>query len=486
MTMNRAVAPLVGVLLVGLLAGLLTGCTKTLEPDRLPADGTVLVRMTDWQEPWFAEKVKNWPDRGSVALATESYQDLENLPDILRTRRAPKAGGSFLLVKVEGRMLPALIDEGLIIPVDAIAADENPRPDWKSEFLPEALEPAVRDGVLWALPRKIENHVLVARRGAVRDAALYWTSLRDEIDAIFRFENGRGLPEGYSLEMDPAQWTTYDVAVAGYYWSHAPIKGETAPRLGHRTRDYPGTFVDQASRVFSLGGTPDELTALRGQALKDFLLWEAFFLRYGLYPAEMTSPGWFGGDMYKAFQDGRLLATTVHQLDASTFHDKFAPDDNDERSSLMVSAFPKGVSLDLDAGGRPVRTGFHRSHAAGWWWAVPAHCPCPRLALRLARWLTSRDFQRDEARRFGIYPIRRDLWDDLEATFPSPFMRGLLETSRDQFEQGCPMAPDDRVRFRSAAVRLVDLWQRVATHPKLHDRSVPLGALGLGALVDAP
>ena len=464
----------------------LSGCGDKIKPDVLPAKGVALVRMTQWQEPWFAERLKKWPGCKKVAVQTTSYQTLQELPDLLKQSLKEPRKEPYLIVKIEGRMLPTLIEHKLLYPLEKLVPDGE-TPKWRKELDGRGVAPAFKDGYTWALPRKIENHIFGYRTFFVRQAALYWTSMRDEIDEIFKNENGKGLPKGYTLESDPEMWDVFDLAVAGYYWSKTRIKGSVGPRLGHRTKDYPGTYVDIAARLFSLGGTPDELIKVRGQALVDFLTWEAFFMRYGLYHRSMVDPGWFGGDTYRTFSDYSLLALTLHQVDAIQFHRQFGPkDEDDEQSAIDFAQMYRGVSFELNEKGQPKRVGNRRTHLAGWWWGIPSSCPCPRLALEMLNYILSREFQQEECAKFGNYPVRMDLLEDVTSAFPEKWMQKVFKVSERQFEEDCFPIPDERLTYRKQATVLFDLWRRVMSHPKLYDKSVPLSALGIKKMVEQP
>ena len=194
------------------LSFVLTACEDGLKPDEVPEEACVLVRMTQWQEPWFAKKMEDWPGAerledwpGAEKLEVEtiSYQALEELPSILRERRDAKADLPCLIAKIEGRILPRLIEEELIIPLEDILPKEELE-NFLLQLDPRALEPALVGGKTWALPRKIENHIFAYRSFYVRQAALYWKSMAGDIEEIFRSENGVGLPKNYELESDPA------------------------------------------------------------------------------------------------------------------------------------------------------------------------------------------------------------------------------------------------------------------------------------------
>ena len=461
----------------------LSGCGDKIKPDVVPQKGVALVRMTQWQEPWFAKRIQKWPGTKKIALETESYQTLQELPELLKKSLKEERKAPYLFVKIEGRMLPSLIEDKLLYPLEKLVPDgETPR--WRKELDGRGLAPAFKDGYTWALPRKIENHIFGYRSYYVRQAALYWSSMRDEIDEIFKLENGKGLPEGYTLESSPEMWDVYDVAVAGFYWSRTRIKGKKGPRLGHRSKDYPGTYVDVAARLFSLGGTPEDLVKVRGQALVDFLTWEAFFMRYGLYHQSMVEPGWFGGDTYRTFRDYSLLALTLHQVDAIQFHRQFGPKGEEEQSGVDFAPMYKGVSLELSDKGQPKRVGSRRTHLAGWWWGIPSSCPCPRLALELLQYILSREFQQEECAKFGNYPVRMDLLEDVTNAFPEKWMQKVFKVSERQFEEDCFPIPDERLTYRKEAVALFDLWRKVMTHPKLQDKSVPITALGIAKMVE--
>ena len=460
-----------------------SGCSDKVGPDVVPKKGLALVRMTQWQEPWFAKRIQKWRGCKKLSLGTTSYQTLQELPGLLAKSLKDSKEAPYLIVKIEGRMLPKLIEQKLLYPLEKLV-DSGNTPKWRKELDGRALAPAFKDGYTWALPRKVENHIFCYRPFFVRQAALYWNSMRDEIDEVFKNENGHGLPKGYELESDPELWDMYDLAVVGYYWSKTRIKGVIGPRLGHRSKDYPGTYVDVAARMFALGANPEDLIKVRGQALIDFLTWEAFYMRYGLYHPSMVDPGWFGGDTYRTFREYSLLALTLHQVDAIQFYRQFGPREGNEQSDVGFSPMLQGVSLELDEKGNPKRVGSRKTHMAGWWWGIPASCPCPRLALNLLEYILSREFQQEECAKFGNYPVRMDLLEDVATAFPEKWMQNVFKISERQFEEDCLPIPDERITYRKEAIKLFELWRRVMSHPKIMDRSVPIKSLGIAKMVE--
>jgi len=98
--------------------------------------------------------------------------------------------------------------------------------------------------------------------------------------------------------------------------------------------------------------------------------------------------------------------------------------------------------LELRADGKPVREGFHKSNFYGWWWGIPVTSPDPALSYKLARFITSYQNQIEECTRFGMFPVRKDILDNIQKAFDSEWKQKIFEVTRAQFEQGTESTPD--------------------------------------------
>jgi len=108
---------------------------------------------------------------------------------------------------------------------------------------------------------------------------------------------------------------------------------------------------------------------------------------------------------------------------------------------MGVALVNKGVSLELDANGKPVREGGHISNFTGWWWGIPKTSPDPELSYKLARFITSPEWHGKESATFGMMPVRKDIYADLAATFPEDWMQMVFDTSLAQLESGTVRHP---------------------------------------------
>ena len=253
-----------------------------------------------------------------------------------------------------------------------------------------------------------------------------------EINEVFRAQNGVGLPVDYELEDEPGQWDWYDLAVVSYYWANTPYDGVLRSRTAHRGRIYAGTMTEIATKIFQAGGDSGTLLFQKDkiEAVYDAFEWEAFFRRNGLYNPRMWEERYTGEDIWSAMAKGEVFLAFMHQLDAFFVHGTdvmrgYLDDSGDMATAIM----PKGVSLELDANGRPVREGTHASNLSGWWWGIPTTSPDPKLSYELARYITSPEFHAAEVSAFGMMPILKELTENLNRYIPEQWMLDVFKTA---------------------------------------------------------
>jgi ABC-type glycerol-3-phosphate transport system substrate-binding protein len=290
----------------------------------------------------------------------------------------------------------------------------------------------------------LETHLLFYLESKVQDALDGWQGYRAEIDAMLREANGYGLPAGYDLEQEPREWDFYDIAVLAYFWANHSYQGLTIPRLAHRGKRYHGTVNELITRIFQLGGDREDVLSMETDAVGDMFGWESFFIKNHLYHSGMWEQAWSGGDIWNAISSGEIFMCVFHQIDFFFVHGGSDPTMTGylaDPSDMGVAIMPKGVSLELTSDGRPQRVAGHYSNLSGWWWGVPVTSPDPELSYRLARFITSRENQIEECSRFGMFPVRVDVVDDLAEAFHEEWKRTVFRTTQMQFESGTEEPP---------------------------------------------
>jgi hypothetical protein len=277
-------------------------------------------------------------------------------------------------------------------------------------------------------------------KSEVAKAVENWESMKDDINAMFKKQNGYGLPAGFALEADPNEWDWFDLAVVAYYWSRTEGPDYlTMPRLAHRGKDYSGTTSELLTKLFQANGTEEDFYAMNTDPVLDVFEWEAFYVDNGLYNTAMWEQGWSGGGIWNGFSQGQVYAAFMHQIDAFFIHGGTNPsmagyliDPTDMGTAIM----PQGMSLEVDADGNPVRVGTHASNFAGWWWGIPVTSPDPELSYKLARFITNYENHRKECSIFGMMPVRNDVYEDLGSAFKDAWMQDVFKTGLAQFEAG--------------------------------------------------
>jgi ABC-type thiamine transport system substrate-binding protein len=407
---------------VAMLAGLLAACTQPtpeqVEVTRIvagtpetivvtaapapqpeePKEITILVRMMDMQDAWFRENlIPAFEEQYNCKVTVVTF---DQFPDI-------------------GVMLDLEKDNGV--------------------------EYGKVDGVQYYIPRKMETNAFFYLPSKVADAVANWEPMRADIDAMFADYNGYGLPADFALEADPNEWDWYDLAVVSYYWAHTPgDDGLTMARMVHRGKDYGGTLGELLTKIYQMGGGADDVLAMDTDPVIDTFVWEAFYVHNGLYNSSMWEESWSGGGIWKGFAAGTVYAAFMHQIDAFFLHGGTTPDMAGylvDPSDMATAVMPTGVSLEMDADGKPLREGGHYSQFAGWWWGIPATTPDPELSYELIRFITSYEWHSAESSTFGMMPVRKDIYADLGSAFPEAWMQGVFDTALAQYDMGVVQAP---------------------------------------------
>jgi len=423
---------------------------------------TVPIRMMDIQDIYFREKMKEFERQNQVRIDVVTFDQVEDVRQMMELERS--SGQQRIgLVKTALEMVYPLAESGYLIPLDEIVDSVRMERDL-DEYLPQARDMGNIDGRYYYIPRKLETYLLFYLESKVKDALDGWEKLRPEMDAAFREFNGYGLPAGYELEREPADWDFYDIAVLSFFWANQPYQDILLPRVAHRGKRYAGTVNELATRVFQLGGDKGDILAMNTGSVKDMFQWESFFVRGDMYHPGMWERAWSGGDIWKAVSSGEVFLCYLHQIDLFFVHGGSDPTMSgylSDPSDMRVSVLPKGVSLELTGEGLPEREGGQSSNLYGWWWGIPITSPDPDLSYRLARFITSRENQIEECSRFGMFPVRKDVLDDLAQSFDERWKREIFEISRQQFDVGTKELPRLK-QWPRVGKNYLDAWYDVS------------------------
>jgi ABC-type glycerol-3-phosphate transport system substrate-binding protein len=425
---------------------------------------TVLIRMMDIQDLWFRQKVKEFEKKNQVILNIVTFDHIEDVKGMieLEIKTGQKKIG---LVKTPKEMVFPLVKENLMIPLQAIVDSVQLTQDL-SDYLPLAVEGGRVEGKDYYLPRKLETYLLFYLKSKLEDALQNWEKQRGEIEDLMRRVNGFGLPQDFQLEPDPSQWDYYDLAVLGYFWAHTNYAGLSIPRIAHRGKRYAGTVNEMATRIFQLGGDKEDLIEMNTDPVIDFFQWESFFIENRLYHPNMWEKGWSGGDIWRAISEGQVFLAYMHQIDLFFIHGGSEPTMLgylSDPEDMGVAIMPKGVSLEIDPKGKPKKEGFPKSNFYGWWWGIPITSPDPLLSYRLARFVTSYQNQIEECTRFGMFPVRRDILDNIESAFDSEWKKRVFEVTRAQFERGTEDLPE-AIAWPQIGKNYLDAWYDIAVN----------------------
>ncbi len=413
-------------------------CQKRTEKPEI----TVLIRMMDIQDLWFREKMKEFEKENNVKINVVTFdqvEDVRQMIDLERKSKRKRIG----LVKTALEMVYPLAKENYLIPLEEIVASLQLKNDLK-EYLPEATEMGTVAGKVYYIPRKLETYLLFYLKSKVKDALNNWEKDRAKIDAMLKEVNQYGLPAGYQLEKDPKEWDFYDVLVLSFFWANNPYHDITIPRVAHRGKRYAGTVNELMTRIFQLGGEKKDILSMDTDPVKDLFGWESFFIKNQLYHPGVWEQAWSGGDIWRAISSGQVFMCFLHQIDLFFVHGGSDPTMTgylSDPSDMGVSIVPQGVSLELTEDGKVQREGGHTSNLYGWWWGIPKTSPDPELSYKLARFITSKENQIEECSRFGMFPVRNDVLDDLGQAFDEEWKQQIFKVSRFQFESGTKEFP---------------------------------------------
>jgi len=401
-------------------------------------------------------------------------EDVRQMIDLERKSGEKRIG----LVKTALEMVYPLAKGNYLIPLDEVGNSVQVGKDL-DEYLPEAVKVGTIDDRVYYIPRKLETYLLFFLKSKVKDALDNWEKDRERIDAMLKEMNQYGLPAGYRLEKDPKEWDFYDLSVLSFFWANNPYHGITMPRVAHRGKRYAGTVNELMTRIFQLGGGKEDILSMETDPVKDLFLWESFFIKNQLYHPGVWEQAWSGGDIWRAISSGEVFLCFLHQIDLFFVHggsDLTMTGYLSDPSDLGVSIMPKGVSSELTEDGQPKREGGHFSNLYGWWWGIPVTSPDPELSYKLARFITSKRNQIEECSRFGMFPVRNDVLDDLGQAFDEGWKQQIFKATRLQFENGTKEFPRLK-EWPRIGKNYLDAWYDISVERKFIKKEEIAGSL---------
>jgi ABC-type glycerol-3-phosphate transport system substrate-binding protein len=394
-----------------------------------PKPITILVRMMEAHENWFMKKIINkFEKNNNCRVIIRRYESYDELVRILRNEALLKGKNNVSLAKIPLDVTLLLYKEKLMQSIEHILinkkfskfVDKYSLSTIEDEYKPVALEmcsfSTITGKSLFFLPRKLETRLMIYRKSKVINAVKNWHKFENQINQIFKKENGYGLPLNYALESDVNKWDFYDLLVVGYYWANTKYDDETAARIAHRSKNYSGTVQGLIDKALQLGANKEDITDMYvfSDRIIDLFQWEAIFSKYNLYCKDMwEGDGWSGTDIYEGIEKDKVFLTWMHQLDSMLI---YGSEELGIRSyiginkeDLGIGLMPQGVSFELTEDGLPKRIGTKAVHTSGWFWGIPKNSPEPHLAAALAIFITSTNFHLEECKNFSLIPVRRDV-----------------------------------------------------------------------------
>lgn len=415
----------------------------------------VLMQLDDDQIAWFQHNV------------LDEYNDEHDTNFVVRDTETHRIAEEMNAADVVLAVLPSPLavhaaEDGLAVPFEGVVPKSRLRADL-AEVVPEVMTQAQLGGRQFFLPRAATLQVGVYRISRVRDALLHWHLLRRDIDASLRSANGRGLPAGYELELDPAAWDSYDEFVLAYYWSHRSYGGKPARgRVVHRTGPSLDAQTEFLSSVMRAGATAATASDLASVPSVDWMQWETLYREEDLYADAMFVPGGLDDeDTLDGLARGRYYWAKIDEMEAFSLHGgghRAAASRVLDEDDLGFVALPKFASLDQDDAGAPLRTAERFSFREQLMWVLPKESADAEGAYKLVRWVLDRENHARECEALGTLPLRRDVIVQRATLFREPWMQEVFSAGLSQWAgaQAIPASLNDAVGLDYAIA-----WDRV-------------------------
>ena len=441
----------------------------------------VVMQLDETQAAWFKTNILDeFNAETSSNLDLLRVDDEEQLQAV--TLDAAKQGKQVVLTALPVTQTGHAIETKVVQPfAGAVAANDIAR-DF-GNLGAAVLAPGKVGDTQYFLPRMAVIDVAVYRVSKVRDAVLHWSVLRPQIDAALRALNGRGLPAGFELGLTPSSWTSYDLFVLGYYWTHRSYGGQPArPRIAHRTGDEIDGQRDIVAAIYRMGATDATIANYDSRAAQDFFQWEALARAENVYDPGMYEAEPFDDEAVIAgLEKGELFFAPIDMMEAFNLHGgahAAALPHVDDPSDLEFTSMPRGASLELDGSGRPVRTRASFSFREDWVWALPAAAHDARTAYSFVRFLWRPEIHARECEALGMLPLHPDVVAERVSRFRLEWMSHVFEAGLAQLRNG-EATPQSLIAKGNGSV-YAQLWAKIVALPP------PVTAAAIADVLKAP
>ncbi len=384
---------------------------------------TILIKMIPEQEKWFQNNVLiTFTKRSGTTVMIKRFERYAELDSLLAN------DSTIDVVKVPMERAESFRDKGYIEPISSVASPAEVN-SIRSEFLLPPL--AVSEKMLYFVPRKLETRIVVYRISKVKEAVEKYQKYKPELDRLLKKFRGNGLPPNFILESDPSSWDYFDVLMAGFVWMNENSMDKTG-KVGHRGKNYSGTFLRLIDRAFQFGAIRGEIAYLNSKPVVEALLWEGLYSKIGIYNSKMYRDNWTGSDLWKGFGDNSIYLSFLTQLDCFFLIGTGENGLNGYVSSaddIDFAVMPAAVSLsgeEFMLANRNITTG-------GWFWGISDKSTKKSAAFELIKHITSDDNQKNEFEAFGVLSARKSLLvENRDEMYLKRWRNRMLQTSIKQ------------------------------------------------------
>ena len=184
----------------------------------------------------------------------------------------------------------------------------------------------------------------------------------------------------------------------------------------------------------------------------------------------MWAGQWSGRELWDAFWKGSIYLSFFTQLDCITILNR---ESGQGRADIdfATSLVPQGCSITLDKSRKTLRQGGHRVTTGGWWWGIPQQWMDPVTAYRLARFITNRENQVMECKRFGMVPVRNDVIRDPVALFSGGPVSDVFRTSYRQMQENNNCVLPGNKLIDTVSRCYLDAWKRIAVEKQWSEKA---------------
>lgn len=415
---------------------------------------TVLVHMIDQQFTFFSKEIiEKFEKENNARINLIKVANIDEIEKVF-IENQKKAS----LIKIPfGKCWP-LVANGSIKPINEFLSKIEME-EFESDYILTWF--GQNNGKQYFMPRKYETRIMVYRKSKVAEALNVWMNYRDTVNNKLKELNGIGLPKNYLLEDEPSKWDFFDVFVLGFIWSMVKYNGEMKPRIAHRGHRYLGTALRIIDRVLQCKGDLSSVLYIKHNSVVDAFHWEAAYTYANIYNRRMIEEGWKGEDIWKGFASEDVFLSFLTQLDCTFLYGTGQDGLNGyikNQDDIDVAVMPAGCSLQLDRYGSILRKGTQEITTGGWLWGIPKRCSDPILAYKLFTFISSKENQLEECKRFGMIPVRNDILKNKTIIFENGWFSKMFRVSYRQVQINGNNFVSSHGKFNTIANLYLDAW----------------------------